>query len=275
MTLTTPHAGGTPPVGLAAPAGLRANVYSSTALGLAWTRATRAGLRYEVRRDGQVLGTSYIDLSLTGARDYRYEVFAIDRQGRRSAAAITTVRTPGVVVGKPFEPPHVSLELVTDKTFRISWQPSEGANSYRVLENPDGNSGFTRIGGELDASTLRLDHRVAQYSRINARHVVQACNDSGCVDSDQQIVSGSLDRAIGYFKASNTEGGLDETGNIASDVFGSAVSLSSDGNTPAVGAPWADSAATGSNREQNDNSARDSGAVYVLLRTGGSWQQQT
>ena len=48
------------------------------------------------------------------------------------------------------------------------------------------------------------------------------------------------------------------------DVFGRAVSMSSDGNTVAVGAPFEDSNATGPDGDQTDNSASDSGAVYVF-----------
>ena len=57
-----------------------------------------------------------------------------------------------------------------------------------------------------------------------------------------------------YLKASNTES-LDE--------FGSSVAIS--GENIVVGAHFEKSSATGVNGEQNDNSARDSGAAYVFL----------
>ena len=60
-----------------------------------------------------------------------------------------------------------------------------------------------------------------------------------------------------YVKASNTDGG---------DRFGSAVSLSLDGNTLAVGAIGEESTATGVNGDQSDNSSissRTPGAVYL------------
>ena len=69
-----------------------------------------------------------------------------------------------------------------------------------------------------------------------------------------------------YVKASNTD---------ADDLFGYNVTLSDDGNTLAVGASNEDSAATGVNGDQADNSANKSGAVYVFTRdSGGSWTQQ-
>jgi hypothetical protein len=60
----------------------------------------------------------------------------------------------------------------------------------------------------------------------------------------------------------------------ADDQFGFAVSLSADGNTLAVSAPYEDSRATGINGNQNDNSMKNSGAVYVFTRAGRMWSQQ-
>ncbi len=56
-----------------------------------------------------------------------------------------------------------------------------------------------------------------------------------------------------YIKASNTE---------AEDAFGRSIALS--GDTLAVGANHEDSAATGIDGDQGDNSAAESGAAYVL-----------
>ncbi len=67
-----------------------------------------------------------------------------------------------------------------------------------------------------------------------------------------------------YIKASNT-GRFDQ--------FGYSVALSSDGNTLAVGAIGEESNATGINGGESDNSAIDSGAVYVFTRSG-TWMQQ-
>src|SRR5438094_6488884 len=71
-----------------------------------------------------------------------------------------------------------------------------------------------------------------------------------------------------YIKASNT-GEKDE-----GDEFGYSVAVSGDGNTLAVGAIGEDSAATGINGNQADNSLNGAGAVYVFTRSGGTWAQQ-
>ncbi|MCP4270880.1 MAG: hypothetical protein GY781_02785 [Gammaproteobacteria bacterium] len=70
-----------------------------------------------------------------------------------------------------------------------------------------------------------------------------------------------------YIKASNTE-----TGSTNQDFFGFSVALS--GNTLAVGAKQENSAATGIDGNQSDNSATKSGAVYIFTNTSGIWSQQ-
>ena len=59
-----------------------------------------------------------------------------------------------------------------------------------------------------------------------------------------------------YIKASNTD---------AFDEFGSAVAMSGDGRTGAVGARMENGAATTVNGDQNDNEAGQSGAAYVFV----------
>lgn len=66
-----------------------------------------------------------------------------------------------------------------------------------------------------------------------------------------------------YIKASNTEFG---------DRFGQSVSLSDD--TLAVGAIGENSASTGVNGDQTDNSLSTAGAVYIFIRSDVTWNQQ-
>jgi hypothetical protein len=68
---------------------------------------------------------------------------------------------------------------------------------------------------------------------------------------------------VAYLKASNTG---------ANDSFGQSVAVS--GDTVAVGAASESSNATGVNGNQADNSATDSGAVYVFVRRNGTWVQE-
>jgi len=85
--------------------------------------------------------------------------------------------------------------------------------------------------------------------------------DAPLAGSPQQIVAQLVQQ--GYLKASNTN---------ADDQFGQNVALA--GDTLVVGAYQEGSSATGVNGNQTDNSARNSGAVYVFTRTGEIWTQQ-
>ncbi len=169
------------------------------------------------------------------------------------------------LIDEMLEPVTASMELFIDKTFRFSWQAVQGANFYRILENEDGSSGFSQIGEDLDSSTLTFNHRVALYRKLNARYIIQACNAAECVDSNELLVSGPLTEAIGYFKSSNSD---------PNDDFGHSVALNADGTVMAIGAHQEDSIASGVNGFQQDNSADQSGAVYVFARSKGQWQQQ-
>lgn len=55
---------------------------------------------------------------------------------------------------------------------------------------------------------------------------------------------------------------------------GNTISISGDGSTMAVGAPYESGGARGVNGNQDDNSAYASGAVYVFTRQGENWVQQ-
>jgi hypothetical protein len=77
------------------------------------------------------------------------------------------------------------------------------------------------------------------------------------------VRSGTTWTQQAYLKASNTG---------AEDRFGQSVAVS--GGTVVVGAHQEDSAATGVNGNQADNSATNSGAAYVFVRSGTTWTQQ-
>ena len=81
------------------------------------------------------------------------------------------------------------------------------------------------------------------------------------------VRSGSSWTQQAYVKASNTQ---------TEDVFGQSLSLSDDGNTLAVGAPYEDSRATGINGNQTtlEYLNGNSGAVYVFTRSGTNWSQE-
>jgi len=68
-----------------------------------------------------------------------------------------------------------------------------------------------------------------------------------------------------YLKASNPD---------VDDEFGTHVAIAGDGSTLVVSSPTEQSAATGIDGNQADNSAIRAGAAYVFARTGTAWAQQ-
>lgn len=79
------------------------------------------------------------------------------------------------------------------------------------------------------------------------------------------VKSGGVWTQQSIIKASNAGAG---------DAFGSALALSADGSTLAVGAIGEDSASTGVNGAQNNEGSDESGAAYVFARSGSTWTQQ-
>jgi len=160
----------------------------------------------------------------------------------------------------------INLTVSAIKTFTFSWTDTSDATSYNLLEDPDGSSGYSNVVNDISVGTESYTHIVPLHKRINASYILQSCYNSTCVNSSPVNVSGNLENAIGYFKASNTD---DDN-----DYFGISLSLSNDGSTLAVGALGEESGATGVNGDQSDNSVYGAGAVYVFVRSGSTWSQQ-
>ena len=82
-------------------------------------------------------------------------------------------------------------------------------------------------------------------------------------------------KQVAYIKASNTEA-YDHfaCGGGNQGHTGTSISLSGDGNTMAIGAPFESGGARGVNGNQNDESTYAAGAVYVYVRQGDTWTQQ-
>lgn len=103
------------------------------------------------------------------------------------------------------------------------------------------------------------------FDWANTRFVVRVCNGNTCAESNSVRAAVFATQAITYVKASNPS---------TNDKFGRSVAISGNGNVIAIGAETEDSAATGINGNQNDDSATNAGAVYVYVRTADGWAQQ-
>jgi len=176
--------------------------------------------------------------------------------------------------------------------------PLEDSNSVGIngdqIDNSSQNSGavyvFTRVGGiwsqeaYLKASNVGVSDGFGSslsLSNDGSLLAVGARNEdsnSAGINGDESNNSSQNSGAVyvftrvggvwsqeAYIKALNP--GVD-------DFFGRSISLSGDGNTLAVGAEREDSNATGVDGDQADNSASNSGAVYVFARAGGVWSQE-
>lgn len=182
--------------------------------------------------------------------------------GGGSSGGDTSGTAPGVDAP---EAPQLALDVQATKTFQFSWSAVEGATEYTLLENPDGQSGFTEVAS-IDAGETGYAHTVFLPRRVNASYMLEACNSGGCSASTSVAVSGNLAEAVGYFKASNT--GED-------DFFAGSLALSADGATLAVGADRESSDSTAIDSGQDNNDMEANGAVYVFARgQDGDWAQQ-
>lgn len=161
--------------------------------------------------------------------------------------------------------PDLLLTPQSTKTFAFSWPEVSDVSEYRLLQNPDGVSGYTELAS-IDANATNYELKAFLPARINASYILEACNSVGCSESDAVFVSGTLAGAVGYVKASNNTGNQDQ--------FGGSLALSGNGSTLAVGANGEASAATGVDGDQNDTSTNNAGAVYVFSLNGETWEQQ-
>lgn len=135
---------------------------------------------------------------------------------------------------------------------------SSGRNSVDVFAIPnDGNASFA-INGSVNAA-------VALAAGDTNISIVVTAENGVTTRSYTVVVSHQTIAQEAYIKASNT----------GSDSFGGHVTLSADGKTLVATAFWEDSAAIGVDGDQTDDSALQSGAVYVFTRDGvGTWMQQ-
>ncbi|MBN2319217.1 MAG: integrin [Acidobacteria bacterium] len=179
--------------------------------------------------------------------------------------------TGGTGGGTPL--PHtLQLEFLQVNIFHFTWIDIADEIEYRLLEDIDGQSGYSVIAN-IPANSTSYDLYLPLPDHINSVYLLQALRGGSYQSMGEVAVTGSLAEAVGYFKASNTE---------EIDGFGFSVAISGDGLTMAVGAPFESSGATGAwhpsdpdyDIAQADNSALDSGAVYVFSYTGSYWDQE-
>ena len=153
------------------------------------------------------------------------------------------------------------------KEMLFDWEPVPGAVIYRLLVKASDSPGtyYEPLGERTYRSRIAIPIAVHLQRWLTTRYIVLACNPAGCTRSDEIYPRDLMLDTIGYFKASNTDAG---------DRFGSAIAMSADGSTMAVGAEGEASGSSGVNAGEYDDSAPNSGAVYVFRRNGRRWTQE-
>jgi hypothetical protein len=254
--------------------------------------------------DGNTLavGTQYEDSNATGIGGDQSDnsastsgaVYVFTRSGTTWAQQ-AYVKASNTETGDVF---GRSLSLSSDGNSLAVGMDYEDSNATGIGGDQSDNSAsksgavyvFTRSGttwaqqAYVKASNTetgdKFGHRVSLSGDGNSLAVGAPNEDSNAtgLDGDQSDNSASNSGAVYFFTRSGTtwtqQAYVKASNAQESDNFGKSLSLSGDGNALAVGAHYEDSNATGINGDQSDNSASDSGAVYVFTRSGTTWTQQ-
>ncbi|MEM0897202.1 MAG: integrin, partial [Verrucomicrobiota bacterium] len=154
------------------------------------------------------------------------------------------------------------LPSVTDAVDPVQDAYIKASNPGGVVSASNSGDGFG-LSLAISGNTLVVG---AAFEDSSATGVNGSESNNSEIDSGAAYVF--VRTALGwqqqaYLKASNTG---------SEDGFGGSVSIS--GDTIVVGASSEDSSATGVNGTQSNNTANDSGAAYVFVRSGTTWTQQ-
>ena len=200
--------------------------------------------------------------------------FNVDVEDRFSEVAISA-NGDTIVVGAPYEDSAATGvggdrndDSAQDSGAVYVFQRKAGAWSQTAYVKALNTRPFAEFGAALALSAAGDTLVVGAPGEDNAATGVDGdpwlgtVNNAGAVYVYTLVNGEWAHRA--YLKASNTS---------QTDQFGSALALSADGNTLAVGAPWESGKSAGVNGDQSEGAVY-SGAVYMFTRQDGAWSQQ-
>jgi trimeric autotransporter adhesin len=221
---------------------------------LGWQRAYHLTLR----RAGQLAQYAYGKASNTGASDNFGIILALSGDTLAIGAPQEASAARGVNGNQADNAAGSSGAVYVFRRAGALWQQEAYIKASNTGADDLFGQSVSLSGDTLAVGAAQED---SMATGVNGNQVDNAAADSGAVYVFRR--TGATWQQEAYIKASNT-GILDN--------FGVNVALA--GDTLAVGAYQEDSSATGVNGTQADNSAPDSGAVYVFRRTGATWQQE-
>lgn len=134
---------------LAAPSSVEATP-DGAAVELSWGEVDQAS-RYQVLRDGEVLGTTretaFTDAEIEPGERYRYTVIALGSNGLESSASTGRTVTVPVPRPPPAAPTGISVSSVAG-VVTVTWDEVDGASSYNLFR------GTVRVYGGRDTTFL-------------------------------------------------------------------------------------------------------------------------
>jgi hypothetical protein len=184
---------------------------------------------------------------------FAFQNCSTDGLPEQSPPSLSSLTIPAGTLTPAFDPAVTSYTVsVGFLTTSVTLTPANSDSAVSITVN--GNAVTT------GASSGTIDLTAGAVTALTVVLTKNGLSKTYTIDVTRASAGSFAQQA--YVKASNTGG----------DIFGSAVAI--DGNTMAVGAENEDSNATGIDGNQADNSAQDSGAVYIFTRSGNTWTQQ-
>lgn len=201
---------------------------------------------------------AFVKASNTGVDDEFGGAVALSADGNTLAvgARLEDSSTPGV---NPPTQNDLSVQSGAVYVFRRAGASWTQEAYVKTSTARSGDSFGSSVSLSADGNTLAIGApgESSGATRVDGNQLDFSATASGAVFIFQR--AGTTWQQAAYVKASNTG---------SADNFGSAVSLSGDGNTLAVGAYNEDSASNTVNGPGDNDLSPDSGAVYVYTRSG-------
>jgi trimeric autotransporter adhesin len=231
--------------------------------------AAESGAAYVFRRDasGDWNQQAYVKAPNTGAGDIFGTLVDLDGDGDTLAVVASSEDSAAVGVGG-----DMNDENAMDAGAAYVYVSEDGGDtwsfqSYVKAPNTDAGDTVARVALSDDGLTLAIGALAedGSSSGVNGDFAAKGTGASGAVFIYGR--DGSEWSFETYLKASNPG---------VVDFFGSALAVSADGNTIAVGARGEDGGSSGVGGDESDDSGFESGAAYVFRRDDGDapWSQR-